>query len=258
MKKTIIALSTLAGVAFADTTSTTYTPFTSTGWTLERLRNGNDGNNPVIANNSITASANWTRPVANYSFDTPIALTDVVESITFSFSMSGVSENSVATLAFEGTDAAGDRALVMGETYKGTNGGDNHNYAFGTTNANDGKAYLLGADEGWGGQSYNIPARNLTTLGSLDATTTFEGSIAWSESDNGFKFTLTQGGTNAASYLLGSNYTLSGLTVALDGYANATPTISNLTITANLIPEPTTATLSLLALAGLAVRRRRR
>lgn len=38
MKKTITALFALFGVAFADTTATTYTPFASdTGWTLEHL-----------------------------------------------------------------------------------------------------------------------------------------------------------------------------------------------------------------------------
>ena len=35
-------------------------------------------------------------------------------------------------------------------------------------------------------------------------------------------------------------------------------TLSNIKLTANLVPEPTTATLSLLALAGLASRRRRK
>lgn len=171
--------------------------------------------------------------------------------------MSDVGANSVATLAFEGMDAAGNRALVMGETYKGNERKNNANYAFGAAEVNDRKAYLLGADADWGDSSYNISSQSLTLLGSLDSTTTFSGSIAWSDADNGFKFTLTQG-TKSVEYVLGSSYTLSGLSVALDGANGATPTISGLTITANLVPEPATATLSLLALAGLAARRRRR
>jgi len=266
MKKTIIALMALAGVAAANATTIEkeYTPFSSdSGWTLTGLgaQDGSDvGKNiPTISNNSIYATnPNWRRPVGNYTFAEAITLTDKAESIEFSFSMSDVVQNSVATLTFEGSDASGARALVMGETYKGTNGANNANYAFGTGAYNDGDAYLLGSDSGWGGQTYNVAANSLTTLGALTSSATFEGSIKWSDTDNQFKFTLEQG-ENTASYLLGNKYTLSGLTVALDGKGNAaSPKFSNFTITATLVPEPTTATLSLLALAGLAARRRRK
>ena len=249
----------LTGVAAAGTTETVYTPFSSSvGWTLTGLHSQAESSNyPVIADDSITASANWKRPVGSYVFSEAITLTDKAESITFSFSISGVDKNSVATLTFEGEDASGARALIMGETYKGADGANNANYTFGTIAYNDGDAYLLGSDAGWGGQTYNVANSSLTTLGSLTASADFEGSISWSDDSNGFVFSLSQGGASA-SHFLGNTYSLSSLNVSLDGWPNVTPTISALTITANLVPEPTTATLSLLALAGLAARRRRK
>ena len=44
----------------------------------------------------------------------------------------------------------------------------------------------------------------------------------------------------------------------LDGSNGNLYTVSGIAVSTNIIPEPATATLSLLALAGLAARRRRR
>lgn len=59
---------------------------------------------------------------------------------------------------------------------------------------------------------------------------------------------------------LGDNVSINNVLLQLDGPNNVStvPFISNLSMSAYLIPEPATASLSLLGLAGLAMRRRRR
>ncbi len=260
MKKTIIALAALAGMASAaDRIDLVYTPFDSAdNWTFQCLRNGGAANYATVEDSTFfSANPNWTRPVGKYTLDTPIILKEAEDSLTFSFTLTGAVGNSVATLTLAGTDDDGARALVMGETYKGTDGASNTNFLFGTVAANTGDAYLLGSSEGWGGNTYNIKSANCVTLGALSsAATTFEGSIKWDNHDEGFVFTLTQGDKTITQFL-GSTYTLNNVTIALDGKNNTlSPVFSNFTMTAN-IPEPATATLSLLALAGLAARRRR-
>lgn len=279
MKKTIIALFALAGLANADLVTTVYNPFsaeTAGDWEMAFLHaQGSNDNKPTINDGVFTAKSNWKRSVGNYDFADSIKLTDKNESISFSFTLSGVDKNSVGTLALEGKDANGARALVMGETYKGTDGANNTNYAFASIAANSGDAYLLGAGEGWGGNTYNISTSDTSykNLGTLSASTTFVGYIEWSDSVDAFRFRLYEGssaaadaagdttGTNADVYFtLGSSYELTSLTVALDGWPNVTPSFSDFTITTKTlsVPEPTSATLSLLALAGLVMRRRRK
>lgn len=264
MKKTIIAIFALAGVAMGETVTTTYTPFSSADdWELRGLGNARgeqvDVKKPTITNNTANSTnPNWCRPVGYYSFDTPLTLSNTADSLTFSFTLTGAEKNSVATIAFEGSDGSGARSLVMGSCYRGQDGVSNNNFAFGSINKNDGNAYLLGSDGDWQGKAYNITP--ITLLGGItENAVTFSGSIAWDEQKNGFMFTLTQG-NSTASYNLGANYTLTSLNLTFDGgnTNNNSYTFSDFTISHKSIPEPTTATLSLLALAGLAMRRRRR
>lgn len=238
-----------------------YTPFDSAdNWSFQRLRNGGAYNNAKVEDSTFFSSdPNWTRPVGKYTPDFPITLREAEDSLTFSFTLTGAVKNSVATLTFAGTDADGARALVMGESYKGSDGNANNNFMFGTVAANDGDAYLLNSGTTWDdgtGTTYDVASADCVTLGAIsNEATTFEGSIAWDNAQNGFVFSLTQGDTSA-THFLGATYTLSNVTIALDG-GGASPVFSDFKITAN-IPEPASATLSLLALAGLASRRRRK
>ena len=99
-------------------------------------------------------------------------------------------------------------------------------------------------------------------------TTTLSGDIAW----DGDSFALTlyssaiDNGTTAFNYDLGlTSLDLSKVMITLEGgkkddgdNAWKTGSVSALSISTPAVPEPTTATLSLLALAGLAARRRRK
>ncbi|MBR4311518.1 MAG: PEP-CTERM sorting domain-containing protein, partial [Akkermansia sp.] len=137
-------------------------------------------------------------------------------------------------------------------------------------NNNSSDVYLF--DTNWG-EVNTCNITSYTTLAALptqassgktEFSTTYTGQIAWDSEKNAFVLDLTQlynGQEYSASYILGETYDLTGISIALDG--NSTNgdkdvfTVSNFTIS-HTVPEPTTATLSLLALAGLAARRRRK
>lgn len=95
------------------------------------------------------------------------------------------------------------------------------------------------------------------------ATSTISGTISW----DGDSYALGSSATNATlTYDLGiTTLDVSKIMVTIEGGGAPdnndnswkTPTMSNLRISTPAVPEPTTATLSLLALAGLAARRRK-
>ena len=69
-------------------------------------------------------------------------------------------------------------------------------------------------------------------------------------------------GSNAIDLIAGETYTLNLKITGVNNAENVVDTDGGFvhvgSISASIIPEPTTATLSLLALAGLAARRRRK
>ena len=83
--------------------------------------------------------------------------------------------------------------------------------------------------------------------------------ITWNDDAQKFVATIYVDGDVAGTQDLGSSYTLNKISVASAGNNNewqSQPSFSNMQLT--VVPEPTTATLSLLALMGLAARRRRK
>ena len=103
--------------------------------------------------------------------------------------------------------------------------------------------------------SYTIKSYNHEKTINTPLTLTTE--IAWSAEKSQFVATVSYGAdkTILNTYDLGKSYSLDKLVFSMDGGSQK---VSNLKIITNTIPEPTTATLSLLALAGLAARRRRK
>lgn len=97
---------------------------------------------------------------------------------------------------------------------------------------------------------------SLGTIG-VSETVTVSGAISWKDG----QFVLDLSANNETGSIdLGDNVSINNVLLQLDGPNNVStvPSISNLSMSAYLVPEPATASLSLLGLAGLAMRRRRR
>lgn len=254
MKKTFITLMALAGVASANT-SFTYTPVYETilgSWSYHGTATITDG---TIQ----TTNTNWQVDAATYTLAETHTYT-TADTLDFSFvATNNGTGNGALTLAIIGTsnaivlghgsyDKPADQIQVAVTDNVSVTGG----YIFANTNPGDDLTLTAGATLDGG-----MPANG--------ATSTISGSIAW----DGDSFALTLGSSaveGTLSYDLGiTTLDVTKLMVTIEGGASPTnqstewqtPTMSNLTITSP-IPEPATATLSLLALAGLAARRRRR
>ncbi len=170
------------------------------------------------------------------------------------------------TVAFKGTadDTASTIMMGYGGNYSATT---NTHFRAAVVEDNDSAAYLFGTQ--WNSDKYNCTTS--TKMGSLSGTTdkdgytnittTYQGTIAWSEADNAFTLKLNQAG-NEKTFVLGESYSLEGFSIAMDGNSDDGRKdyfeVSKMSITVASVPEPATATLSLLALAGLAARRRRK
>ena len=249
MKKTIIALMALAGVAMADSIV-----LDDASWVT-------DGKATVADGTISTGYTNWQVDTASYTLGKTLSYTQK-DTLTFSFSAtSNGTGNSMLTLALIGTT----KAIVVGHgTYDKpadelqaavTDNLTANGYGFASTNPGDDIQLTPGATLSGG-----MPAGG--------ATTTISGSIAWD--GNSYSLTLSSSAVeNVMSYDLGiTTLDLSKIMVTLEGGNGADTeggwamaSMSNLSISAPAAPaapEPTTATLSLLALAGLAARRRRK
>lgn len=246
MKKTIIALMALAGVAMADTLVLDDASWVTTGTAY------------VTDGTIATGFTNWQVDSVSYTLGEIINYTQE-DTLTFSFdAKSNGSGNSMLTLALIGTK----NAIVVGHgTYDKpadeiqaavTDNLTANGYGFANTNRGDDAQLTAGATLSGG-----MPAGG--------ATTTISGSIAW-DGDT-YALTLSSSAVEAVmTYDLGlTTLDLSKIVVTLEGGNGENTTgdwamasMSNLTISTPAVPEPTTATLSLLALAGLAARRRRK
>ena len=267
MKKTLITLLALAGVAAADTI--TLTPMTTTeGWVFGKARNKGSNTELDTTNGTMTSTnVGWAGAYAEYSLSEAITLQSPEDTMTVSFTML----SSKATGPYSGNNwgvcmtttlIGGNTALTAGygrydQSISDSKGpiqmvaSSNTNYHFFNMKETvGGDAPLTGYTEATGVLQNNV---------ALTLTNT----IKWDASISQFVSTITYGENNTVlgTANLGETFSLEKInlsvdTGSLDNSLNAQ--ISGLTITANLVPEPTTATLSLLALCGLAARRRRK
>ena len=264
MKKTFITLLALAGVAMGETA--TYSPLTSTvGWTLGDSHTAKDGTPSInTTDGTLNGATIWARSSAIYDVQ-DITLSDEGDSLTVSFTITAGNTNTLLTGALIGND----KAIVLGHGgYSDEGKADAIQY--GTTSSDEGIWYNMQKE----GSAMNNPSEgivyvsthgNTTGIFSANTPLTLTTSIKWDNAKSQFVATLCYGeGANSStltSYDLGASYTLEKLVFSQDGADYQT--ISNLTIVetqaapSSNVPEPATATLSLLALAGLAARRRR-
>lgn len=272
MQKTLITLLALAGVAGATGTITTsYEPLKEAGiWDLTRGRTGGSSTDNNSAKQNATTGEiytndpYWKQPYATLSFTNAITLRDKADSLSFSFTLTTDTRgqyNSMLTVALEGKAGVKAATIMMG--YGHNYSADyNTNFKSAVVANNSSDAYLFNTT--WGDTKTGFTQYNCTNadvLGTLTTSTTFSGEIVWNNSESAYVLTLKQGGVSA-EYTLGSSYEMTGISIAMDGDSGNDrkdyPGVSKLSITSITVPEPTAATLSLLALAGLAARRRRK
>ena len=249
MKKTIIALLALAGVAAADT----LTPVAS------------------VTDYSVTSSGvvSFSDPTSDWSdfsgkidaaagFTLQITLTDwtCANGPLFYFSTAGVDDSSNATSLVT-------IGYTSGNNIQGWTGATVFNTANGSaTSGNVAYSDITGKD---------LPSHDSLTNGKLPDTVSLfvtgkSGAITLYEVDTSFNLVeiakTTNVTTGTAQSIVFSQWTNASnkqngnrATIDIVAYNGVLTTTQ---MTALAVPEPTTATLSLLALAGLAARRRRR
>ena len=250
MKKTLIALMALAGGSFADT----LTPMTSNdSWSYA---NNVGRGNAILDTNLGTLTLNgvrWTQAYAVYDIE-DIKLSSENDTLKVVFTILANSTDSLLTGAIVGSNGS----MVMGHgAYNSLPAGIQYGHTDYTTNS----FYHLQNSGGAAG-GVKVSSTNVPGIFAVNTPLTLTTDIVWNSTKNQFVATLSYGDneTTMGTYDLGSTYTLEKLIFSLDGAETSTMKISGVTVTSEIapVPEPTTATLSLLALAGLATRRRRR
>lgn len=249
MKKTLIALMALAGIASAET----YTPITDTtsdAWTYVLGRGGRGQWAQDAENGTMTlTNSNWGQATAIYTFDETISGT--WEFTTQIYRYAGSVGISFALIGNNCAVVVGTKDYNSGSAYYGT-----------TTDVTTGVYYI---NEKWdkgiavSGTEFVPGAFNNNQTATISGFTTLD-------ADNNVILTLNVTGTaqdltpGTTTINLGKDFVLNKIAIGGDG-ANSQNNllVSNMSVTTTeTVPEPATATLSLLALAGLAARRRRR
>ncbi|MBQ4593902.1 MAG: PEP-CTERM sorting domain-containing protein [Akkermansia sp.] len=248
MKKTIITILAMAGVAVAD--SVTVTPLTAdaTEWSDISLRDRATWTHDATAGTMTLNNSNWGQAVSTYDL-TPNLILE-----SFSFNLSRGTASAGVSITLIGMDEAisfGSKDYTSGELF------------YGKTTTIDAASYSL--NTAWDEGTTVTPTSLLADALNYNATASISGTTAVN-ADGELILTLSASSTatsntGSATINLGKDFVLDKIMICGDGANNSTGiwTVSNMSVKGTpVIPEPTTATLSLLALAGLAARRRRR
>ena len=242
MKKTIIALMALAGVTCADTINLLSD---AEAWTYTLGRDGR-GNWAVTEAGLTLKNCNWGQSSAAYDFE---------ESVTGSWNLNASVHRYTGDAVFSFTLVGNNKAITIGtsEYASGT-------AFYGTSDTLDARAYSF--REAWDNKGSKVSGTQLVEGAfNYNQTATISASTVL-DADENVVLTLSVGGTavttpGVVTINLGKDFALEGIVVCGDGGNNQTNwDVTSLSVTT--VPEPTTATLSLLALAGLAARRRRK
>ena len=223
MKKTIIALMALAGVAMAGTVDTTFTT-----------------TNAVNTKASKYSAAGFAFTLSGTAFSTTSSPVGTEWATTGTM----VELTSISLITGSRNDnEPGKHYLVITDTSKNVIGwSTSANSAVGestwTFTAGNDKAVTLNTNT-----TYYVFAENSYTAGT-----------SWTPDS----CDLRLGTDGVADYTSGVGTTYTGLSFIKSDGTSETRYAPAVTIKTKAIPEPTTATLSLLALAGLAARRRRK
>ena len=251
MKKTIIALMALAGVAAADTV------ITGADLTWDVSAPNKDCTSVNSGNLTYSNGGWWVNgPTGTLAQSITLGLDQVLE---FSYSCDFSGSNSILTLAL----ANNNGAVVMGKTYNDevrlgttteTGNAVARGYAFGSTNNSGAVANITSytaLKDGANNVTFDVNVGD--TVNTNDVTFT----VAYNTTLSQFVGTLAYDGHTAAINL-GETFSVNAITATFDGASAFVGHVNDIQLKVTTVPEPATATLSLLALAGLASRRRRK
>ena len=242
MKKTIIALFALGSIASAADFSYTNL-FSEDGWNTGSLR----GRGPIVVADGTASisNSNWSQSWANKALS--FTMTEDC-TLTFNVEM-GIKNTNLSTLFILETT---ENAFLIGKDY------DENKVSYGKGAVHAAPTYAFDTDlDGNNDVSVTDQKRLDTDVIAANTSLTLSGTISWD--GDSYSMDLSDG-TNSTTWDLGvTSFELTEVGFYADG-ANGVENVvwSNLAISGMSVPEPTTATLSLLALAGLAARRRRK
>ena len=237
MKKTIIALLSLAAIAIADEATDVLYTSTSNGTAA-----GGYEAKGFAFNLSGTALTTTSTP-SSYDFSDSVTLSSI--SLTVRDVKGNTSEDKDGKHIIVITDSA---LTIQGwSSNESDTATDAEGYSFTWNFAN----VTLDTDTTYYAIAYdaNVPLTLGTTLSQVNEVMQFGNNGVSNYGANGLSFDGASTGKTGLMFLNAGGYALN---TAQTQYA------PNVTIVTKMIPEPTTATLSLLALAGLAARRRRK
>ena len=246
MKKTIIALMALAGVAMGNETllSMDFTALTGStdnntpaGWTAGQWNGSNNTPYYNFGENGATVGQPWKQ---NY-LTTNLDIASQGE-YTITFTLYNSVEDT-GNMFFLSSD---NYSVVMGNSYT-----SNSDIYVGTLGEAVGRDFVCFQN----GTKINPTVLDNST--GLNVATSITYTLTMLEGNMTINAALGNGSTWSTTITGMEDVTFTKLGFMNDG-SNGTSGVKGITITAPAVPEPTTATLSLLALAGLAARRRRK
>ncbi len=255
MKKTIITLMALAGLAMAKDIEINALNDSSSLWEMGFANLKKEGV-PSLNNGALTTvlgngaqKYDWAKEYAIYTLQDEITLSNVEDTLTLTFTFTPASTNALATVTL--IDATNNIAVSAGQ------GKYSAAVQMGSTDLVGKKffAFKDGTQDNYVEVTTSASAENVVTA---KTAITLVNTIAWNVEKNKFVSTVTYGDETLGVIDLGKSFTLSSVAVSMDGNENFS--VSTVGIKASIanVPEPATATLSLLALCGLAARRRRK
>ena len=254
MKKTIIALMALAGVAAASSTTADLGNGITGTWTEYNMQG-----DTTTGTNSLTLPSSWGGPTSWITLDNTITLaTDEV--LTFKYTYASTTDNGIYGITF--LSDAGKAAFMIGNTAYANRDLAAASTTLGSEGFYQSEAQAIRFDPGNSGDRIQQVATGDAQInaGSFNGgNVTVE--IAYDSDKGAFFLTL-----NNYEQTLNLGSSVSFKTISFSADANTTQEFSNMSLSiakvatppSDNVPEPTTATLSLLALAGLAARRRRK
>lgn len=219
----------------------------SEGWTLGSIRGSSNLFTIDTGANTLTlTNSNWSQAYANYSLPTTLTATES-QGIGFSFDVKINDTDSSLTFSLVGTT----QAITLGTSYRANAG----NILLGTSSAINSTVFSFNSD--WeSGTGVVTSSTSITGVATAGSTITISGSTKYN-AETGHHVLTLMCGDKSTTLDLGETVDVTRISFGGDGGNNQTNFIvSNLSL--YTVPEPATVTLSLLALAGLATRRRRK
>lgn len=243
MKKTLVALFALSACAQA------VEPFvydslltTTTGWEMGSARNRA---NFVVDTQEATlslANSNWSQSHAIVTLERTLTDKNGI-ALDFSVTMNAASANAY-TIALVGTT----QAITIGTNYQGK-------FLYGTSDNTTANAYTFGNDDFDDHKNAIVTGTEMTTSFAANTEYVITGTSSFDTTTETYSFELS---VNGESVTIDNLSSLDVQKIVFMGdAANVASNVTFSDLSISGAPEPATATLSLLALAGLAARRRR-